>query len=316
MGIKLKVVIGKKYNRLTIIGDLGTNKFGKTKVLAQCDCGVIKEYILSRLIDGSTKSCGCYKKESGENRRKRTKREREEYVGKKYGRLTVVSIAGIDNSGRAFTICDCGELRECSLESLKKGYTTSCGCYQRENIKAVHTYQVKDYQEKHPLFCKVEEIIDDPSFLGILVRCKKCNEWFKPGKNQLWARVNAIEKPVCFEQSYMYCSEGCKYSCIAYNVGVAIFKNDELNLNTPTVHELSIWREEVLKRQRNEYGYNFCTKCQGTENLRAHHIDPKKLEPFLALDPENGIIFCRDCHLGDAHSGECSTGALAYKVCK
>lgn len=95
-----------------------------------------------------------------------------------------------------------------------------------------------------------------------------------------------------------------------------IGENKSLPDNQPTQYELSIWSDEVLRKQREEHGYNFCTKCHSTESFASHHIDPKKLEPFLALDPENGIVFCIDCHYVEGHSGECSTGKLANTICK
>jgi hypothetical protein len=59
----LKDLLGKKYNRLTIIGEAPMKVFPsgrKRQVKAQCDCGNIKDYVLAALKSGKTKSCGCY----------------------------------------------------------------------------------------------------------------------------------------------------------------------------------------------------------------------------------------------------------------
>lgn len=54
-------IIGVKYGRLTIIQDLGTRKPKyKRYVLAQCTCGIKREFMLGRLRTGHTKSCGCW----------------------------------------------------------------------------------------------------------------------------------------------------------------------------------------------------------------------------------------------------------------
>ena len=82
-----------------------------------------------------------------------------------------------------------------------------------------------------------------------------------------------------------------------------------------TYYEYQVWREEVFKRQKDEYGYNFCEYCEIQEDLQAHHIEPVKLQPDLSLDPENGLICCKKCHLNKSHTGECSTGKLASKIC-
>lgn len=50
--------IGKKYNRLTIIQDLGYLKKDRT-VMTLCDCGNLKPIILLNIKKGITKSCGC-----------------------------------------------------------------------------------------------------------------------------------------------------------------------------------------------------------------------------------------------------------------
>lgn len=57
--------IGKVYGRLTVIGEFVTSK-GNKKVLCECNCPdkTIRDYFLSNLKNGNTKSCGCYYRES------------------------------------------------------------------------------------------------------------------------------------------------------------------------------------------------------------------------------------------------------------
>lgn len=68
MGARLSTIqnyIGRKYGRLTVISDLGCISSGKRRmVTAVCDCGVTKDYLISRLKKGDTKSCGCILKEN------------------------------------------------------------------------------------------------------------------------------------------------------------------------------------------------------------------------------------------------------------
>lgn len=54
--------IGEKYGRLLILKDLGQVNGNRT-VVAECECGVIKECRLSHLINNYVKSCGCLNKE-------------------------------------------------------------------------------------------------------------------------------------------------------------------------------------------------------------------------------------------------------------
>jgi hypothetical protein len=59
--------IGEKYNMLTYIEYLGTERYGKKQRtqkigLFKCECGTIKKITLSKVKNGSTMSCGCYHK--------------------------------------------------------------------------------------------------------------------------------------------------------------------------------------------------------------------------------------------------------------
>ncbi|MFA7287459.1 MAG: hypothetical protein WC055_01120 [Melioribacteraceae bacterium] len=312
---KIEINPGDKFGRWVVIRELEVARGKDRTILCQCDCieKTVKNVRLYDLNSGKSKSCGCFKKE--------VEREREDVIGEIYGRLTVLGEVerGANNSRQVIAQCSCdGNIGRYELGSLRTGATTSCGCYSSEKAKERFTLQVKDYQDKYPLFCQIEEIRDRINGeLGIDVRCKKCEKWFPPTSYQLWSRISTIENPWRYSlgtEHNLYCSDDCKHSCILYKLRSD--PNTRQNLNQPTPHELSIWREENLKRQREEYGYNFCTidSTHPNDDLIAHHIDPKKLEPGLALDPENCIIVSSGLY--DAlHKGGCSTGALAYTVC-
>ena len=55
--------------------------------------------------------------------------------------------------------------------------------------------------------------------------------------------------------------------------------------------DLYKWANAVKSRDNN-----LCKKCISSENLEAHHIKPKAEYPQLALQVENGITLCKDCH--------------------
>lgn len=280
-----------------------------------------REVIINGLMSGKSLSCGCYRKERMSEVRLNSGKD---YVGQVFGKLTILYEVERNKRGKRQIMarCSCdGNIDKYNLGSLTSGNTNSCGCYNIEKIKETHRFQVKDYQEKYPLFCKVEEIRDCKNESGVEVRCKNssCRKWFHPTREQLLNRVSVIEKPGRFPlgaEYNFYCSDECKYSCILYGLRSDPYEIKEVNLNQPTSYELAIWREENLRLQRDEFGYNFCTINEDHDNtdLIAHHIDPKKLEPGLALDLENCIIVCRECH-DELHKGECSTGALAGIKC-
>ena len=116
----------KKFNQLTVISlsnKVDENK--RTYFRFKCDCGKEKEICAYLIISGRQKSCGCMV-------HNRTKIE--DYLGKKYGKLTVIGLGKKDNSKNKYhrtyfeVKCDCGENRIVDMSKLKNGHTKSCGC--------------------------------------------------------------------------------------------------------------------------------------------------------------------------------------------
>lgn len=57
--ILIKDLIGKKYGRLTIVGEAAKTG-SRRRVLCLCDCGKEKSIALNNLTSGHTSSCGCF----------------------------------------------------------------------------------------------------------------------------------------------------------------------------------------------------------------------------------------------------------------
>lgn len=125
--------------------DLTGQRFGKLVVLSQtekrvdngsivwkckCDCGNFAEVSARRLIRGKVRSCGCL-----------SNPPRKDYIGKRFGRLTVIEYAGtakeLNKTGKANywkCRCDCGRESLVSQTELQNGGTQSCGCLQKERV--------------------------------------------------------------------------------------------------------------------------------------------------------------------------------------
>lgn len=110
-----KSYVGQKFNMLTVIEELGKNK-----VLCKCDCGNEKILAKSTVINGGTKSCGCLRK---------SKNVRNNIVGKKFGKLTVLKELG---GSRVYCQCDCGNGKIVFKPTLLKGEVKSCGCLRKK----------------------------------------------------------------------------------------------------------------------------------------------------------------------------------------
>lgn len=76
-------VIGEVFGKLTLIGPAPPSQYSAGKVICECECGSLKTYLLSNLMNGSTKSCGCSKTKAAA-----MKRVRDADTGKEWDSLT------------------------------------------------------------------------------------------------------------------------------------------------------------------------------------------------------------------------------------
>lgn len=97
------------------------NEQGKTQWLCKCDCGNECLAVTNQLLCGYKKSCGCL-----------SCPPRKDFVGKRFGRLTVLEYAGKKDGLHQWRCkCDCGQETIVGQTSLQNGHTKSCGCLQR-----------------------------------------------------------------------------------------------------------------------------------------------------------------------------------------
>lgn len=57
-------IAGRRFGRYVAISRIGTNKNNNVTWLCRCDCGTVKEVSLSSLNSGSSKSCGCLRRDN------------------------------------------------------------------------------------------------------------------------------------------------------------------------------------------------------------------------------------------------------------
>lgn len=98
-------MLGKKFNKLTVIADAGSNKNGRAMWLCQCDCGNQTVVMGKYIRNGHTKSCGCAIKDVD---RSKLRKHNEYYVWNK------VVFVKFSNTNKYF-ICDLED-----WEKLKK----------------------------------------------------------------------------------------------------------------------------------------------------------------------------------------------------
>lgn len=162
---------GKKFNQLTVLGydrKVGNNAYWHCR----CDCGKVFGVRGCNLKPEGTKSCG-HKTDSI-------------HIGKKYGRLTVLSESKT-KYGTFVCQCDCGNTTEVFSSNLSRNHTTSCGCYRIEVSKAVNTTHGMRHTDEYTAWYSMKqrcydincEAYKDYGGRGIRV----CARWFESFEN-------------------------------------------------------------------------------------------------------------------------------------
>lgn len=125
---KLTVSPNEKFNKLTVIEMIGVNEDGFSVASCRCDCGSVATVRIAELRSGHKRSCGCASWKG------RSAKSSSNIVGKKFGRLTVLSLAGADEKKYRICncVCDCGKQVKIRIARMLSGELQSCGCLQRE----------------------------------------------------------------------------------------------------------------------------------------------------------------------------------------
>jgi len=126
-------------------------------------------------------------------------------------------------------LCDygCGKIARFKL--IRGKYCCSKTPSSCENMKKinfmVHRTTIETLMKKHPYFCEVEKPRENIETGKIEVRCKHCNQWFEPGREQLRARICHLENEDGNGCCFLFCSKECKISSNFYHANKRIDPN-------------------------------------------------------------------------------------------
>lgn len=102
-----------------------------------CECGGVKDITSDNLkYSKNPPSCGCL------SHKNRVEKNRESFLGQKFGRLTIIEEDFSTRFTSAKCLCDCGNYITTTRADVVTGHTQSCGCLQRERASE---YNVKDW---------------------------------------------------------------------------------------------------------------------------------------------------------------------------
>ena len=122
---------GQHFGRLTALEIDHIDEKHKVYWRCSCSCGNEAVVLGILLTNGSTKSCGCLKREAP------AKNSAVDHTGERFGMLTAIErLPNYKGNGRTYyrCICDCGGEKLVSGSGLVAGKTKTCGCISKRKF--------------------------------------------------------------------------------------------------------------------------------------------------------------------------------------
>jgi hypothetical protein len=109
--------------------------------------------------------------------------KKEDLVGKRYGKLTIIDLVQSKTEKRrnALCRCECGKTKEVTISNLRSGATTSCGCLrEKRRLQATTTHgmtgtKLHNAWRSMKARCNIESCSNYSSYGGRGINV--CDEW-------------------------------------------------------------------------------------------------------------------------------------------
>ena len=286
---------GKKFGRWTVLYRIKDARRGVWwKCL--CDCGNVKNILADRLKDGSSKSCGCLRKEII------SQRCTVDLTGQTFGKLTVLYRSNkkyqTDNHVIWHCKCECGKECDISGNNLRTYSALSCGCSRGENIskkklnnligqkfgKLTVLYRNGSGSDKSAIWhCKCDcgnECVVNHRYLRF-GETESCGCMHSRGNATILRWLNANHYN--FQSEYSFQDLMSKYNNVPYRFDFAIF-DDNNNLKCLIEYQGNIhfkttpngWNNEKALadcQRRDKIKFDYCQK----NNIKLYYITYKEI---------------------------------------
>lgn len=309
---RIKDMTGQQYGYLTV-KKLDCVKNNRAYWLCQCKCGKQKVIERTPLINGKTKSCGCFSKEF----------HRKDLVGQRFGKLLVLELSDCTHNALYWKCqCDCGIVKRIKGTKLTNGQV-SCGCIRLkgrleiegkkfDKLTVISFSHTKDKQNYWNCICECgnKRITSQFSLKNNSKNSCGCHRRLDIS-GQKFGKLTAIEYKYTKKlHSYWLCSCECGGSCITRlsglqdgcktTCGCSLLQNNNWQPNLKSTRitsrplqskEYKKWRRNVIKKD----GY-CCTLSKQTFPLEVHHLESWNCNESLRFEVSNGITLWKPIH--------------------
>ena len=268
-----------------------------------CDCGSIHYLSEDFLIKNKEKKCNFCNSEI------ELSVNRDDFINKKFERLSVINFSHFDYTGHIVwnCKCDCGNFKKVREDSLKNGMIKSCGCLHKEVVKETSPLNIvgekygyltviervennKHKQTKWLCKCDCGNIITVIGARLISGHTLTCG--CKNSKGEFLISQFLKEKNIQFSSQYI--DKRCKYkSYLKFDFSLMIDNELILIEYDGAFHyfPISFKKEDIesanirfkIQKQKDEIKNNFC-KENGIKLIRIPYWDFKNINTILSKE--------------------------------
>lgn len=282
---KIKNLIGKKFNKLTVIEFSHQNKHKKPCWKCLCDCGQYKIVSSPCLLNNYTSSCGC----SNPNKFK-------DKSGNRYERLLVIKLHSYGGKGHNYweCKCDCGNTVIIEGGNLRKkrckSSTLSCGCFFKNKLKEVQTNNILDIVgQKFNRWTAIKRVQENNTRSLWYCQCD-CGKFGNVSTGALKSGRSKSCGCFCVEKNSSKIGE--KNHRWNHNLTMEEREFSRKRGHNPKLHQ---WRKLVYQR---DWFTCQITGIKATRKNRicAHHLESWNSNKELRFEVSNGIVVLEKLH--------------------